>query len=144
MNFRFWQPRNIGSTLGVLFSVIACQTAPNSPVNDGTSEAPSAAVSALARGPSSAITLEPESISEPISLTPVSEGHEQVAAYASTRAVPRWADEGELGVADAPAPDGSVSEPARLLVAAPCDEYSETRLSASTGEIGRASCRERV
>ena len=133
MNFTFWQPRNVGSTLGVLFSVIACQTAPNSPVTDGTSEVPSAAVSALARGPSSAITLEPKSISEPISLTPVNEGPEQVAAYASTRAVPRWADEGELGIADAPAPDGSVSEPARLLVPAPCDEYSGTRLSASAG-----------
>jgi hypothetical protein len=133
MNFRFWQPRNVCSTLGVLFSVIACQTAPNSPVNDGNSEAPSAVVSALARGQSPVITLEPETISEPISLTPVSEGHEQVAVQASTRAVPRWADEGELGIADAPVPDGFVSEPARLLVAAPCDEYSESRLSASAG-----------
>jgi len=143
MSSRFWRLRNIGGTLGVLLSVMACQSSPDSSGSEGNVTA-AAEVPTPAPAPSPVVSSEPESLGEPISLTPISKGEEQVAAYAPARRVPRWADEGALrtpGAPVTPGTEGSNSEPARLEVADPCGDYGGMQLSAVAGEqaVGQSS-----
>ena len=136
MNSRFRLLRNIGGTFGILLSVMACQTAPDSSKNGGNAVVPGTAVSMPAPVPSPVVTGEIGSASEPISLTPVSTEQEQLAAYAPARAVPYWVEEGGMDATDTPSVDGLGVEPAIQQLSNPCDENNGgAQLSLAAGKL---------
>ncbi|MBO44241.1 MAG: hypothetical protein CMM28_11015 [Rhodospirillaceae bacterium] len=147
MNSRFWLLRNIGGTFGILLSVMACQTTPDSSKNGGNAVVPGTAVSMPAPVPSPVVTGEIGSASEPISLTPVSTEQEQLAAYAPARAVPYWVEEGGMDATDTPSVDGLGAEPAIQQLSNPCDENNggaQLSLAAGKLEIDQSSNEQRL
>ena len=142
MNSRFRLLRNIGGTFVILLSVMACQTTPGSSKNEGNEAVPGTSISMPATVLSPVVTGETGSDSEPISLTPVSQEQEQLAAYTPARAVPYSDEEGGMDATDTPGVDGLGVEPSVQQLSNPCDEKNggaQPSLAAGKLEIDQSS-----